>query len=150
MKELSKNDEARRAQIGVQLADKAKEVTEAHDTLEAAIAAYNEVVAAYNETVAEAQGWAEDIAREIEEHIDGRSDKWRESDKGEAFSMMRENNLPKDARPYEKLGTYFDSIIEDPNAEGRAKATAGALQAMMIGIPKKRRTYRSVASALEA
>ena len=53
---------------------------------EIATAAY----AAYNETLANAREFAQDIASRLREELDARSEKWLESDKGQAATEMVE------------------------------------------------------------
>lgn len=89
MKELSKNDEAKRAQISVALADEAKKVTDAHAVFVEAAATYNRSLEAYNEVLETARGWCDDIARELGEYLVSRSARWQESEKGESYEVWR-------------------------------------------------------------
>jgi hypothetical protein len=107
MKSLSKEDEDRRAAISAKLGAMAQEVEQAHHDLAAAIATYNAVIADYNEAVSAADGFAQDMASAIEAYMDEKSDRWLESDKGQAFADWKDEF---DAADFDELET-----VEVPN-----------------------------------
>ena len=89
MKTLSLIDLARRNTLCVR-------VQAAREDLDAAIEAYNDTVQTafasvhiaadvYNGLIAEAQEWAEDIAGQIENYFEDRSERWREGKRGQAY-----------------------------------------------------------------
>lgn len=87
MKSLSKQDIARIGDLGSELETLRGKVEDAvRELIDTHVAAVNELIATYNEKATEANGVASDIASEIETYMDERSDKWRESEKGEAYS----------------------------------------------------------------
>lgn len=91
---LTKADSARRDGY-------VKELNEKAATLDDAVRVYNEgvtalrdtlekAVADYNETLGDARGFAEDIASAAEAAIDAKSDKWQEGGKGQAAGVWRD------------------------------------------------------------
>lgn len=94
MKALSKRDIGTRDAI-------IERCREAFAELDAAIEHYNEMVSAayndleaaaqkYNEARDEAQGWCGDIACEIETYREERSEKWQDSEAGQAYTDWQE------------------------------------------------------------
>jgi len=85
MKQLSKVHKARRDEIVAALTEKATVVedawarlTEAHDDL-------TEAIEAYNEALADAVGWRDDMAQEMQDYFDERSERWQEGEDGTAY-----------------------------------------------------------------
>jgi hypothetical protein len=107
MKSLSKYDEERRAKISAHLQEQAQEVEKAHAELTEAIETYNAVIASYNEVVTEATGFAEDMASAIGAYIDEKSEKWQDSDRGQAFTDWQDEFQNAD---FEEIDT-----VEVPN-----------------------------------
>lgn len=56
----------------------------------AALADLNREVTSYNEVLNELQSFAEGIAAQIEEAYDSKSEKWQESEKGQALSEFKD------------------------------------------------------------
>jgi len=78
---------------------------EKREALDEALTKFNELVAdafsneetglkaaidSYNEELSAARSWAENIAGEIGDYYDGKSEKWQASDKGDAFSSWKD------------------------------------------------------------
>jgi len=95
MKSLDKTDTKRRLELAEQL-------TVAENALGAALEAYNRVVADawspvqsaiddYNALVEEANGFKDDVASQIEEYMDARSESWQEGERGQAYAEWRDN-----------------------------------------------------------
>lgn len=76
--------------------------------LETARAELRVAVEDYNETITEAKGFAEDKAREIEDAIDSKSEKWQEGEKGEAASAWKE--------AWEEIDSEFEELDADQMA----------------------------------
>lgn len=94
MKKLSKAQ-------STQLDTIADALVERYDALDTAIGAYNaameeawtavdEALGAYNETLSEARELRGDIVDQIQNHIDDKSEKWQDSDKGQAYESWRQ------------------------------------------------------------
>lgn len=70
-------------------------------------------IESYNGDVYDANAFREDIASQIQEHIDGKSEKWQEGDKGQSFQSW----LEEWEAEFPSVGTdlqYFDwSYLED-------------------------------------
>lgn len=80
-----------------------------HEELEAAVTKYNAAmvfpwseveaaVEAYNEAIQDAQAWKNDLAQEVRDYYDEKTEKWQESDKGGAvgaFADTLEEDLPE-------------------------------------------------------
>lgn len=124
MKNVSKADLARRAGYIEQLAAALAVVEDEHRVLQEAMDAYNAKVAAYNAVLAEAMGFAEDIASEIDSYMGERSDKWHESDAAEEYGEWRDawqswapeeiedGEMP--AMPEPTHGEDFEALPERP------------------------------------
>jgi hypothetical protein len=85
---LTRAEEARREALlekMTQARDTLDEVTSAQlGVIEDAYAVINEAFSPYNEVVEEIRGFVEDIASERESEFDDKSERWQESDRGEA------------------------------------------------------------------
>ena len=86
MKSLTQRDATRRNAILLKLEETRLEALRVRLALEAAVDNYNARLGDYVEAVNEATGFAEDMAAEIENYMDERSDAWRDGDKGTAYS----------------------------------------------------------------
>lgn len=90
MKSLSKADEARRAELiaNFELADVAidKVLVEINNLIDEQL---NPAIDRYNELVVEATAFRDDVVAAIDEYIGERSDKWLESDKGQAYASWK-------------------------------------------------------------
>lgn len=84
MKSISKADQQRLQDLQDKLADAASDVDTEFTELAGVIEKINNAIAAYNTIVAETNGVIEDIANELESYIGERSEKWQESDAGDA------------------------------------------------------------------
>lgn len=82
----------------------------AFESLEQAVDTYNEAMRkqweavhatmnAYNDVAVEATTWQENVASDIQDYIDSRSDKWQESERGQAYLAWQ--------------GEYESSDLED-------------------------------------
>ena len=82
----------------------------AFEALEQAVDTYNEAMQnqweavdaamnAYNDVAVEATTWQENVASDIQDYIDSRSDKWQESERGQAYLAWQ--------------GEYESSDLED-------------------------------------
>src|SRR5262245_25912387 len=99
MKALSKTEREQRDDICTRLRDGWSSLEDAYEQVSSAIGDFNTERERYNEIVNEAQGFAEDIASQIEGYMDERSDKWREGDRGqeyEAWLSVWQNDLAFD------------------------------------------------------
>jgi len=105
---LTKQDIAQRDQIVRMLESAKTKVEDAWPALEAAVTAFNEIIVAYNEVVATATGFGEDIAREMDEYYSGKSDKWRDSEAGEAYAEWKTE--------WENLNLIDADTVEMPDA----------------------------------
>lgn len=83
MNKLSRADHERREKLSTTLADLKAEIEAQRDIL-------NAKIEAFNEAVEETNGWVEDVARTIEEYIDERSEKWQESERGDAYGTWKD------------------------------------------------------------
>jgi len=90
MKSITRKDDARRAEYVAELEALRATAREAVDTVNAAIEAANVAITNYNEKLSEAQGFAQDIASEIDAYADGRSEKWQESERADAYREWKE------------------------------------------------------------
>lgn len=93
MKRLDKDDTQRKAAL-------ADELDAAYTALDAAIADYNLAVATkwipvqsaidnFNEVTERAQGFRDDVARQIEDYMGERTEKWLEGERGQAYEEWR-------------------------------------------------------------
>jgi hypothetical protein len=89
VKKLPRSIESRREELATRAA-------EAADALKGAIVAYNEgatdlfapvaaALAEYNGAVQDAESLRGEAAQAVREYVDGRSDAWREGDRGQAY-----------------------------------------------------------------
>lgn len=62
-----------------------------NSVLEGARIDLRDAVGKYNEALAAARGFAEDIASRLEDEIDDKSEKWQESDKGQAAAAFKDD-----------------------------------------------------------
>jgi hypothetical protein len=94
MKAVGKADLKERDEIVERLRSRRRDLDEAIAKFnDAALDAWGKVDGcreAYNEAIGDANSWKAEVAGDIQEFIDGRSDKWRESDKGSAYEAWRE------------------------------------------------------------
>jgi len=90
MKKLTKRDEERRTEIIAALESASSDVDTALDEINALIdEKLAPAIEAYNEAVTSAEGLRDDIVSAIDEYTAGRSDKWRDGDKGTAFENWK-------------------------------------------------------------
>ena len=91
---LSKDERSRREEIVAALREAADKITEAVDAYKEALvaptAAVEAAVAAYNAALAEASEFAQEVSGRIGDDIDEKSEKWQESEKGEAAGAWRD------------------------------------------------------------
>jgi predicted nucleic acid-binding Zn-ribbon protein len=91
---LTKHDAARRA-------EHVEKLTEAAAKLEDAVVVFNAgleqlkgpltaALAEYNSVLAEARGFAEDIASQADSELDEKSERWRDSDRGQAAVAFKD------------------------------------------------------------
>lgn len=119
MKKLSKQDEARREELGSRIGAAHSALMEKIEEANADIAAANEALEALNEALNEARGFAEDMASEIDSYMDDRSDGWREGDRGQAYEEWKsewENFQPEDLDEFPELEDPSDKIAEATEA----------------------------------
>jgi hypothetical protein len=114
---LSKTDATRRADYVQQLHDKWLAVQTAVEVFNERTAALHEdvdkAVEEYNELLSEVRGFAEYIAIAADDEIGNKSDKWAESERGEAATSWRDQW--EGYSPDEIEVTYPDDLmIEDP------------------------------------
>lgn len=89
MKSISKADAVRLEAFKGQLQLRFHVLDLVSEKMKQAAEVYNREIAAFNELVAEMHGFGEDIAREIEEYMDLRSETWHEN-RGEAYELWRD------------------------------------------------------------
>jgi hypothetical protein len=89
MKTLDKTFNEDRLRLAIALRGAADDVRAAIDRFNDTLDSEGEVVQAavriYNQLVAEAQSMRDDAVVDLQDHFEGRSEKWQESEKGEAF-----------------------------------------------------------------
>lgn len=86
MKKISKEQEQNRDELLAEYAEATAHLAEIAEKLEGMIDDYNNAARAINDIVDQMQTVADDIAGEIREYIEERSEKWQESDTGEAYA----------------------------------------------------------------
>lgn len=93
MKTIGKQAIAERDELQNKLGDAASEYTTALDEYNTAMQEeWRKVEAAVqnlNDAIAEANQWRSDVAAAIQEYMDGKSDKWQESDRGQAYASWK-------------------------------------------------------------
>lgn len=123
---LSKQDVALSKQ---QLAAKAKlynDLIAAREAVEAAVVEFNETVQEamppvaeavdrYNTAVQAAAELAEEVASDIQNFIDDKSEKWQESDRGQEYATWAEEWNSPDL--FEEVKIEFPSELETPEME---------------------------------
>jgi len=126
MKAITKKDTAERDAIASRLQDRQADLTQAIEEFTLAVeAAWDAVETAQdhlNEAINDANEWRHAIAAEIGEYIDERSDKWRESDKGSAYELWREQyegefnevNIDKPELPDPDLDEFAEELWQLP------------------------------------
>jgi uncharacterized protein with von Willebrand factor type A (vWA) domain len=126
MKALSKDELEQRAALIERWKEKLAAVEEQRAKVDEMIDDLNRMVDEANEVIDDARRWAEDIARVIDEYIDERSEKWQESERGEAYAQWRaeyENLQTEDMdhfaleeNPQPDLETDLENLPEEPEA----------------------------------
>lgn len=128
MKKLDKEQLARKDDLRDALA-------QAYTKLDAAISEYNgelellrnkieRAIGDYNETATEVRDFRDEIAQEIQDYMDERSDAWREGDKGGAYSEWQtqwgnidledlEFELPEDLEAPSVPEDIFEGVEDD-------------------------------------
>ena len=112
---LDKDGVERREKLVAELREKA-------DKVEDAIAVYNDLVkaarldveaalTAYNETLQEVAGFAEDIVSQADQDLSEKSEKWQDSERGQAALAWKEE---WDTAMFEQLEIEFPDDIEAP------------------------------------
>jgi seryl-tRNA synthetase len=81
-KPISKEQIERRETYVAQLNDLGRKVQEAAN-------AYNEVMEEMNTALENVREWRDDVVGSLEDYIDNKSDKWQESDKGLAWTDLK-------------------------------------------------------------
>jgi hypothetical protein len=79
----------------------ASAIAEYNRALDEAFTPVGEAMDKYNATVSDANGWKEQIVSEIDEYISNKSDKWQESDKGNAVECWKESFQSQDVEEVE-------------------------------------------------
>ena len=113
----------------------AAQLCERHGVLEKAVETFNEMMERawqdvhdaqehYNGAVAEANGWLADVAEVIADYISERSEKWLESDRGQAYSGWQDEYATfeleeVDLDPPDAL--YLDTGPQVDELEGRSE-----------------------------
>jgi hypothetical protein len=109
MRKLSKERIAERDALQGKFYDLETALEIAADEFNSAVeAAWEKVEAAmtaYNEAIADANQWQQDCAAAIQDYIDGRSEKWQASEKGQEYAEW--------VREYEE--TFDELNLEKPN-----------------------------------
>lgn len=90
MKKLSKTELEARAALVAKLKDKFEQLVDGCDQFNSAVndawGLYVEnAQVEYNDALKEAEDWRDQIVSQIDEYVDGRSDKWREGDQGQKY-----------------------------------------------------------------
>lgn len=112
---LSKEELKRRTNYFDELTVLRAELEDAINVFNAEVEKLKEPVTAaltkYNEVVEQARGFAEDIAREADEEIDSKSDKWRDGEKGQAAILWKDEWERADLSDFEI--TFPDELPGD-------------------------------------
>jgi len=91
---LTKKQLRERDAVTVKLTCAEEDLTEAVETYHTAVqeawAALTTAVETYNEALAEGRQWVEDRKNELDDFIANKTEKWQESEKGQAVESMRE------------------------------------------------------------
>lgn len=113
MKRLSKDDQATRQEHVDNLNEAADAVREAVAEVNALIdSKLNPAILAYNDRASDAAAFRDEIVGQMDEYVDKRSDKWRESEAGESYEAWKND--------WESLDTNELSeaeLIEEPDME---------------------------------
>lgn len=88
---LSKKQQAERDELIASLAAAKEQLIEARQSVEDAVSQYNDRVNEVNEVAASINEFCENIVSRAEEEMEGRSEKWLESDRGEAAAAWIED-----------------------------------------------------------
>lgn len=116
MKQLSKGDIARRDRIAANLEAAYDRLRDAWSPLQEAVTAYNAVVDRYNEALNEARGWVDDMGNAIEAAISEKSERWQESDTGQAVQEWRDSFDQDDLTEID----HIDLDNDEPGEENEA------------------------------
>lgn len=109
MKRLSKTDSTRAADYGDQLAKAGVKVSEKFAAAQAAVEALNAEIEAFNELASEADGFREDIVNMMDEYMGERSEKWPDTDAGQAYDEWKQE---WESATIQQLETVAD--LDDP------------------------------------
>lgn len=125
----------------------------AHDALEAAVEAFNAALAAewekvemardaYNAEIQDANSWRSELAQEVQDYIDDKSDKWQEGDKGQAVSAFKDalgEDLPEvELEQPEELRfdheATADVIEQMPEEAGSVMSTLSTFAHVLVAV----------------
>jgi hypothetical protein len=90
MQKFTKADRERIEALRFKLRDKADEIDAMSEPLAEMVSQVNDLIREYNEIVTEANGVLEDITSEVTNAIDEKSERWQESERGEAIISWRD------------------------------------------------------------
>ena len=79
------------SELEKQMANMENAVNVFNAAMETARVDLRDAVSKYNEALTAARGFAEDIASRLENEIDDKSEKWQESDKGQAAASFKDD-----------------------------------------------------------
>lgn len=118
---LTKAEDAQRTRLCEALEAAAEVVTFAIDEANAQIEAAQEKIAeaidAYNEILSEAAELAEGIAGRMDEEIGNKSEKWQDSDRGQAATEMKAQWEQIDLSPVDTIEIELVEAFEAGHAE---------------------------------
>ena len=89
MRKIAAEELARKVAIEDKFIKAKDELTERIQTVTEAVESMNTSIAAYNEVLDEAVNLRDDVIDQIDEYIDGKSERWQEGDKGDAYAAWK-------------------------------------------------------------
>lgn len=114
MKMLSDADQKVRDALLQRLADRRAEleaaITQANAVIDEKAQVIEDAVASVNEVIRELDGWRDDLRGQMQDHFDGRSEKWQETDAGQDYLSW----LDEWGEPIEEIEVEMPGKIEMP------------------------------------
>ena len=93
MKKLNKDDLRQKSELAARLLDRRSDLETAveafNEAVEKAWEKVQEAMEALNEAVADANEWKLEVAAQIQDFMDGKSEKWAEGERGQAYEAWR-------------------------------------------------------------
>jgi hypothetical protein len=115
---ITKAQEKRRAELVVALHERGSLVRERFaallEYLSVAAVPVNEALRSYNEAVKQAEAFAAEVASELREAVEEKSDRWKESDAGQAAESFASEWEEFAARPIPQIHIIDPELEEKP------------------------------------